>query len=218
MKKLILKSILAGILIGLGAFVYSACIGKGNPYVGAFLFSLGLISVFVLEANLFTGKIGEIKFDKETIVNLLLILFFNFVGIMVVGLFGLTNSSIIDVCTSLVESKLNKAWYQVIVDSILCGAIIHLAVLMYRKTKSVLIVIICIMVFILSGFEHCIANLFYYIAGYQAFTPLAFLYFVIYILGNSIGAIIINTIFKNTIDKEKPQEEINGDTNEESKK
>ena len=207
MKKLILKSILAGIFIGLGAFVYSMCLLKENPYVGAALFSIGLISVFVLEANLFTGKIGEIKLDKETITNLILILIFNFVGISLIALMGLTNENLINECNALVESKLTKPWYQMIVDSILCGAIIHLAVLMYRKTKSIIIVTICIMVFILSGFEHCIANAFYYIVGYASATPFVILAFLIYILGNSIGAILVNLIATNIIDKSEEQQE-----------
>ena len=206
MKKLILKSILAGILIGLGAFAYSICLMKDVPYLGAFLFSIGLISVFVLEANLFTGKIGEIKLEKDTIVNLLLILLFNFVGISLVAFMGLSNSGLVERCATLVSSKLDKPWYQMIVDSILCGAIIHLAVLMYRRTKSILIVIVCIMVFIISGFEHCIANLFYYIVGYASFTPFAFVAFVIYILGNSLGAIIVNLIMNGAKDKEQIEE------------
>ncbi|MBP5342505.1 formate/nitrite transporter family protein [bacterium] len=208
MKKLILKSILAGILIGLGAFVYTSCVSKGNPYVGAFLFSLGLISVFVLEANLYTGKIGEIKFNKEMIINLLLIIIFNFVGIALVALMGLSNQAVVNECATIVQAKLDKTWYQMIFDSLLCGAIIHLAVLMYRKTKSILIVIICIMVFILSGFEHCIANLFYYVCGYQSFTPFAFIAFLIYILGNSIGAILINLIVSSFNKENKSPEQL----------
>jgi formate/nitrite transporter FocA (FNT family) len=53
-----IQSILAGILIGIGAYAY---VSISNLYIGAFIFSLGLISVFILEAKLFTGKIGNLN-------------------------------------------------------------------------------------------------------------------------------------------------------------
>ena len=59
---LIMKSILAGVLIGIGACIYTKCT---NQYLGAFLFSFGLLGVLNFEALLFTGKIGYFSF-KET--------------------------------------------------------------------------------------------------------------------------------------------------------
>lgn len=55
----VLKSAFAGLLISLGAFIYLAF----PNILGACLFSIGLISVIVLGANLFTGKVGYVK-DK----------------------------------------------------------------------------------------------------------------------------------------------------------
>ena len=47
-----------------------------------------------------------------------------------------------------------------------------------------------VMAFILCGFEHCVANMFYFsIAG--IFSLKVFGYLLIMILGNSIGSIII---------------------------
>ena len=57
------KGILAGILVGLGAFIFVSLYPDNKP-LGAFLFSLGLISVFHLQANLYTGKIGSISHNN----------------------------------------------------------------------------------------------------------------------------------------------------------
>ena len=56
--KLITKSILAGVLIALAGIIYLNCSDK---VVGSFLFSFGLCLVVILEANLYTGKVGYIK-------------------------------------------------------------------------------------------------------------------------------------------------------------
>lgn len=53
-----IRSIIAGILIGIGAYAY---VSISNKVLGAFLFSIGLISVFSLQAHLFTGKIGGLN-------------------------------------------------------------------------------------------------------------------------------------------------------------
>ena len=61
----IFKSMLAGMLIAVAGAVFLSCqtmipdksIAK---VVGSFLFSIGLIGVLVLEADLFTGKIGYV--------------------------------------------------------------------------------------------------------------------------------------------------------------
>ena len=53
----VLNSVLASVLISLGAFIYLAF----PNILGACLFSIGLISVIVLGASLFTGKVGYVK-------------------------------------------------------------------------------------------------------------------------------------------------------------
>ena len=61
----IFKSMLAGMLIAVAGAVFLSCqtmipdksIAK---VAGSFLFSIGLIGVLVLEADLFTGKIGYV--------------------------------------------------------------------------------------------------------------------------------------------------------------
>lgn len=57
-KEVVKKSILAGILIGLGVIIN---LQASTPLVGATLFSFGLITIIYMQLNLYTGKIGFFK-------------------------------------------------------------------------------------------------------------------------------------------------------------
>ena len=182
---LITKSILAGLLISLAGIVYLNCSDK---IVGSLLFSLGLISVILLEANLFTGKIGYVN-SKRYILDSLLILVFNLVAATIVGLIYRCSS---DAAASIAESKLlvfSETWWLTGLKSIGCGAAIYLAVEGYKKSKSLIPVILGVMVFILAGWNHCIADCFYMAAGSSS--VLAIPYLLVVIVGNSIGSLLI---------------------------
>ena len=187
---LITKSILAGLLISLAGIVYLNCPDK---IVGSLLFSLGLISVILLEANLFTGKIGYVN-SKRSILDSLLILVFNLVAATIVGLIYRCGS---DVAELIVESKLSifsETWWLTGLKSIGCGAAIYLAVEGYKKSKSLIPVILGVMTFILAGWNHCIADCFYMAAGSS--NVLAIPYLLVVIVGNSIGSLLIRFLQK----------------------
>ena len=182
---LITKSILAGLLISLAGIVYLNCPDK---IVGSLLFSLGLISVILLEANLFTGKIGYVN-SKRSILDSLLILVFNLVAATIIGLIYRCSS---DAAVSITESKLlvfSESWWLTGLKSIGCGAAIFLSVEGYKKSKSLIPVILGVMVFILAGWNHCIADCFYMAAGSSS--ALAIPYLLVVIVGNSIGSLLI---------------------------
>lgn len=182
---LITKSILAGLLISLAGIVYLNC---SDNIVGSLLFSLGLISVILLEANLFTGKIGYIN-SKRSILDSLLILVFNLVAATIVGLIYRCGSG---AAVPIAESKLlvfSETWWLTGLKSIGCGAAIYLAVEGYKKSKSLIPVILGVMVFILAGWNHCIADCFYMAAGSSS--VLAIPYLLVVIVGNSIGSLLI---------------------------
>ena len=185
---LISKSILAGLLISLAGIVYLNCPEK---IVGALLFSLGLISVILLEANLFTGKIGYVN-SKQSILESLLILVFNLVAAAIVGLIYRCGSG---AAASIAESKLlvfSESWWLTGLKAIGCGAAIYLAVEGYKKSKSLIPTILGVMVFILAGWNHCIADCFYMAAGSSS--ALAIPYLLVVIVGNSIGSLLIRLL------------------------
>lgn len=185
---LISKSILAGLLISLAGIVYLNCPEK---IVGSLLFSLGLISVILLEANLFTGKIGYVN-SKQSILDSLIILVFNLVAATIVGLIYRCSS---DAAMSIAESKLlvfSETWWLTGLKAIGCGAAIYLAVEGYKKSKSLIPVILGVMVFILAGWNHCIADCFYMAAGSSS--ALTIPYLLVVIVGNSIGSLLIRLL------------------------
>lgn len=185
--KLILKSILAGLLIAMAGWIYLICQNLGldgwNKVIGSFMFSIGLIAVVLLEANLYTGKVGYIN-NKQKLIDGIIIVVVNLLTAFLIGL-AFRGS----IGTSLaMESRLAKSWYRVLADGIGCGICIYVAVEGFKKTKSLIPVILGVMAFILGGFEHCIADAFYY--GASELTWLGLGYVGIAVIGNSIGSLI----------------------------
>ena len=178
---LISKAILAGILIALAGVAF---LNAPNKIIGSLLFSVGLIAVIILEANLYTGKIGYVNTKKKAI-DASIILIINLLSAFIVGIIY---RSTIGVSTAM-DSRLAKEWYRVLLDGIGCGALIYIAVESYKRTKNLAPVIICVMAFILAGFEHCIADIFYY--GASVLTLKGFLYILLIIVGNSIGSLVV---------------------------
>ena len=171
---LIMKSLLAGILIGIGACIYTKCT---NQYLGAFLFSFGLLGVLNFEALLFTGKIGYFSFKetkiKDEILKYIEILCYNSIGIIIIGALTFNFESEIFI------NKLNQTF----ISSILCGVMMYLAVDLWKKNKNPLYVIMAIMIFILAGFDHCIANMYYFaINPIPAKTMRTLVFFIINII------------------------------------
>ena len=182
MKTNILKSTLAGLLIGIGACAF---ISVENKIIGSALFSLGLLSIFHLQANLFTGKVGMLP-NKTKVTRILIMLIFNFIGISLIALMMRVNINMVEKCSQISLNKLDKSFWEALINAIFCGVLIQLAVDM--KKSGAISTILCIMVFILCGFEHCVANIFYFVCG-DILTLKAILYVLVYICGNTIGGI-----------------------------
>ena len=183
-----MRSIVAGVLIGIGAYAY---VSISNHILGALIFSLGLISVFEFQAHLFTGKIGGL--NKKNWKDLLWMLMGNVVGILLVVLVAAPKETIRETCLAITQAKLAKEWYIALLDALMCGVIIQLAVEL--KAKDPVSTILCIMCFILCGFEHCVANTFYFICDGVMYWQ-EIIYFVIYVLGNTLGAIALKHLIE----------------------
>lgn len=183
MKNLILNSCIAGLLIGLGCIVN---LSSPIPIIGALLFSLGLITVIIQNRWLYTGKIGFIQDYKIT--YLIVCLFFNLVSIWISCFIFSEYANLNINAETLVHVKMNETFFEALLKSIGCGIMMFIAVNGYNKTKNLLIVILPVITFIISGFDHCIANY-----GYLAMEGQIFCWQLpIWIIGNSIGSIIMN--------------------------
>lgn len=184
-----IKSILAGMAISLGGAVYLSC---ENKYVGAFFFCVGLITVVYFGLNLYTGKVGYILDNNKTFfADTALSVLGNAVGCLA---FAFLKSPINNV-VSMVATKLEKAPLQVVFDGILCGVLIFICVDIFKKKNTPIAILFCVPTFILCGFEHSIADMFY-VFNARNFSTKAFIFLGLVVLGNAIGGLLFPILFK----------------------
>lgn len=180
-----MKSILSGILIGIGGTVY---LSVENKIVGSILFSIGLLSICYFKIPLYTGKIGYLIKKEVSIYDLSYMLIGNILGAFITGLvIGYSKSNIYEVSLILINNKHQINYLSTLVNSIFCGILMYVAVNIFRENKSIIGILFAIPVFILSGFEHSIAYCFY--AGAARNIDLLFL--LVTIIGNSLGGFLI---------------------------
>ena len=127
-KEFIIKSIMSGLLIGLCADINNRIGGL----CGAFLFSIGLLTICMSELSLFTGKVGSSNDAKELFTTFVL----NIFGVIIMRILFTFNN--------------------MFVLGIGCGMLMQIGVTAYKKNLPIL-TIMCVMAFILAGYKHCIA-------------------------------------------------------------
>lgn len=172
------KSILAGVIISMSATVSLCCSDK---VVGALLFSLGLTLILVLELSLYTGKVGYISRFRD-VPELVGCLYFNVLGVLLFRcLLVFANSAILESVLLVADVKKSMDIVQMCFRAIPCGALMYMGVESYKRTKNILLPMLCVTVFIVSGYEHCIVVFFYAPFSIQ---------FVTAVLGNSVGSIL----------------------------
>lgn len=192
--EILIKSILAGIMIGIGGTIY---LSLDNKIVGSILFAIGLFIIVVYSFNLYTGKMGYLinNFNKKYIRELIITLIGNFIGTFFVGFvlrYTRIYTSISDKAKGLVDIKLNDTLISILILSFFCGILMYLAVNTYKEVKDIgkyLAVFLGVIVFILCGFEHCIANMYYFSVS-STWSLNTLLYLLVMILGNSLGGIL----------------------------
>ena len=172
-----------------------------NKYVGAFLFSFALIMICNFELLLFTGKIGYCKNMKD--INFFIkVLIGNIIGCLMLGIIlHLCNNDITLISREILNCKLNKSTLRIYSDSFMCGILMYLAVnsyMVFKDSQKFIGIIFCITIFILSGFEHSIANISYLFISGMINIDLIFL-ILNCIIGNSLGALFISYL----LDKSK---------------
>lgn len=156
-----LRAVLAGLCIGFGGVVYLSCTSK---LAGAIFFSIGLLTILIFKLKLFTGACGLlIEADKKLrySIELILIWIGNFLGTFLVAL-AVTNTRL-SFDLSFVDTKLTDSFSSLLILGIGCGFLMYVGVTAFNLTNlGPIIPIMCVSVFILSGFEHCVADMFYF--------------------------------------------------------
>lgn len=192
MIKLIRSSIFAGIAIGTAGFGFLASGVQSETYgplVGAVLFSFGLLTVLGYRLKLYTGTAGFI--NKNEIGELFLILLGNIAGCFIMAL--MTRLSPMDMQTAaknILELRLDTGALRCGLLAVGCGFIMTTAV-QFAREKQYLPLLFGVPLFIVCGFPHCVADVFYYMC-----VPVEFLradalsiimLYISIVLGNLVG-------------------------------
>lgn len=176
-----MKSIIAGIFIGIAAITN---LKVGGGVLGAFLFSVGLIAVLRFEAELFTGKAGLLATREIGVWKILEIWIGNLLGTalpIALILFTPNSADLSQAAIQIVEIRISNGFAANLILGIFCGILMTIAVRTFVREQP-LYAILPVMVFILAGFNHCVADMAYcHLAnyGYETLIPTT--------VGNIIG-------------------------------
>lgn len=98
----------------------------------------------------------------------------------------------------VVNAKTNDSYLSLFILAVFCGMLMFIAVATFKLQPNILgalAVFLCVSVFILTGFEHCIANMYYFGLMY---TPDKYILpLLVMILGNSTGGILLFRLTKD---------------------
>lgn len=191
MLKDTVSGVMAGVLIAIGGAVFLAC---ENRYLGAILFTVALLCICLKGYALFTGKVGFLPetHDKAAISLLLCALLGNAAATFAAGYaVRYALPALGAAASALCEGKLAAQTFpQTLIRAVFCGILMYLAVSIYRDRHTVIGILFCIPVFILAGFEHSIADMFYFAAsGIVSWRACGFIFTVI--LGNALGGVLL---------------------------
>ncbi len=177
------KMVLLGVFAGM--FIALAGVGAtfGNIYagkvVGACIFTAGLAMVIIAGSELFTGNNLMVMalFDKKIklsrmLKNWGLVFLGNLIGaVLVAGLVSMSGlfDAVAETVVATATTKAELGFGVALVRGILCNFLVCIAVWMAYAAETVggkiAAIFLPIMLFVLCGLEHSVANMFYIPAG-----------------------------------------------------
>jgi len=225
--QLFILAVLAGVYISFGGHIYLVAVDQGmGRIVGGMAFSIGLILVVVAGAELFTGNVIMIVGAMTLLFpwrrlfrNWATVYAGNLLGSVVFawlmwksGLMGNNPDSLSSLganAAALAQAKIELPFSACFIRGVFCNMLVVLAIIMATMSKDVISKIVCCMmpvtVFVASGFEHCIANMYLIPVGLLARGVPLFEQGVIFknlipvTLGNIVGGVLILVIHPNRI-------------------
>lgn len=182
-------SILAGLMIAVGSVINLSVGGA----LGAFMFSLGLLTVLIFKLELFTGKAGLLATNEMKIGKLSEIWIGNFIGTAIVAILLTLTPKGVDLfekATQIVAIRNANDFYTNFVYGGFCGLMMYLAVSSYALGGlNPVYAALPVAAFILCGFNHCVADMFYLNIGATALTD--YLTFIPTTIGNICGCCLM---------------------------
>ena len=183
-KQSVIKTFLLAIMAG--AFIAFAGVGAtfGNVYankvVGAAIFPGGLAMVILAGSELFTGNCllimpllqGRIK-GTDLVKNLVIVYLGNLVGAVLVSAITVFSGALDGVSQTVIATataKANLQFFPAFLKGVACNVLVCLAVWMGFSAETaggkILAIFFPILIFVVAGFEHSVANMFYLPAGF----------------------------------------------------
>ena len=165
-------------------------------WCGGILFSIGLIGCCLMGASLFTGncagfiacKHKRVKW-RYLIYDLIITLIGNWLGSVIIvavifgcGLFssyngqGMVANDLTARVIAIAVGKVNLPWWQTLLCGIICNILVIGCLIAWitleNKAASILAIVLLITCFLLSGYQHIVANLFIIaLAGFLQLLP-----------------------------------------------
>lgn len=188
LSRMILLGIFAGMFIACGASASSVAmhavsnVGLARFVAGA-IFPVGLMMIVFVGGELFTGDCLMVmgcmhkEFSALKMVKVLLVVFLsNFVGavllaamVSVSSQYNYTGGLLGAFTMKVAIGKLDMSFGAAFTSGILCNIFVCVAVLMAAAAKDIAgkvwAIFFPIMAFVVSGYEHCVANMYYIPAG-----------------------------------------------------
>ena len=184
------QSLMAGLMIGLGACGYLALGGLA----GAVIFAFGLVGVVLSGMLLYTGKAGVMT----DIPALSRIWFWNVVGCVALGLVVVSiGGDMASRAQTVVAGRLAQGPWRSLLRAAGCGLIIDLSVWLYRRTRSIVPVLFGVPLFIVCGFYHSIADVVYLVAAWK-WNGAILWYYPVIVIGNYVGCNVRRVILPET--------------------
>lgn len=122
-----IKSIMAGFMITLAAAIYLTVGGA----LGAFMFSIGLLTILFFQFNLFTGKAGLLVERQIKPLFLIMIWVGNLIGCASCSLLLLATplgSSLAVGASAITLTRISNLWFENIILGVFCGILMYIGV------------------------------------------------------------------------------------------
>ena len=189
-----LYSVLGGVSIGIGGVVFLSC---ENKVTGTLFFCLGLFTICTFGFNLFTGKVGYVFEQPPAYTGFVLSVWLgNLVGTGLVGyaVRATRIAGIAEKAATICQAKLDDGLLSIFILSVFCNILMFIAVDGFKNNPhelgKYLGIFLGVTVFILCGFEHCVANMFYFSVA-NVWSAKTVLYLLVMSVGNAVGGVLI---------------------------
>ena len=199
-------SIYAGMCIALGGF---GSVGLAKPFNGI-VFSAGLVMIIFIGLQLFTGNVLRAKegFSWEMLWKYWgLVYLGNFVGCFLSAWIIILSGFPLEGVGSIASAKAALPFMEAFWRGIFCNVLVCIAAYLGKSIKEpsagkILIIMIPVALFVISGYEHSVADMFYFAVGKTSYFNL-----IPVTLGNIIGGLLVVHCIKSK-EQKQPQPQV----------